>query len=211
MVNTDRYASIKNVFKRDPDTHKIILGEFSVLEFEYLQNCRWTFTEKIDGMNTRVILDDGVDFRGRSDAAHMPKPLMKHLRNTFDTERIRDEPIVYNKDLCLYGEGAGAGIQSGAKYSSTQFFTLFDVMTDYGWASRQDVVDIAKHLRIPVVPVLLEGTLTDAVKFVEFGVKSVHGNFFAEGLVGRPEPGLRDQYGNRITCKIKHRDFYVGG
>jgi hypothetical protein len=83
-------------------------------------------------------------------------------------------------------------------------------MTDYGWASRLNVVDIAAHLHIPVVPVVFDGPLADAVKLVELGVKSVHGDFFAEGLVGRPEPGLRDQYGGRITCKIKHKDFFQG-
>jgi hypothetical protein len=211
MVNTSRYASIKNVFKRDHDTGKILPGEFSLPEFEYLQLCKWTFTEKMEGMNTRVILDDGVDFRGRSDAARMPGRLMKHLRDTFDIESVRDESITYGEGLCLYGEGVGAGIPQSVKYGSSQFFVLFDVMTDYGWASRRDVVDIAKYLHIPVVPVVFEGTLKQAITLVNFGVKSVHGDFFAEGLVGRPELELRDQYGGRITCKIKHRDFYQGG
>lgn len=210
MTDHSRYASIKNVFKRDYDTHRIIPGEFSIPEFKYLQNCKWIFTEKMDGRNIRVILDEGVDFRGRSDVADIPGPLMKHLRDTFDVESIREESVSYGMGICLYGEGMGAGIQSGAKYSSDQFFTLFDVMTDYGWASRRDVVDIAEHLHIPVVPVVFEGVLVDAVKLVELGVKSVHGDFFAEGLVGRPELELQDRYGGRITCKIKHRDFYLG-
>jgi hypothetical protein len=211
MVNTSRYGSIKNVFKRDHDTHRIIPGEFSLPEFEYLQNCKWTFTEKMDGMNVRVILDTGVDFKGRSDVAHMPGPLLKHLRSTFDLESVQEESRIYGEGICLYGEGVGAGIQSGSKYGPSQFFTLFDVMTDYGWASRRDVVDIAEHLHIPVVLVVFKGTLYDAVKLVELGVKSTHGDFFAEGLVGRPELELRDQYGGRITCKIKHRDFYLRG
>jgi hypothetical protein len=100
-VNHARYGSIKNVFKRDLDTSKIISGEFSLPEFEYLQNCRWTFTEKIDGMNVRVVLDDTIDFRGRSDAAHMPGPLMVHLRDTFDIESVREESR-------LYGEGTAS-------------------------------------------------------------------------------------------------------
>lgn len=211
MINTSRYASIKNVFKKNPVTGKRTHGEFFLPEFEYLQFCKWTFTEKMNGMNTRVILDDGIDFRGRSDTARIPGRLMKHLRDTFDIESVRDESITYGEGLCLYGEGVGAGIPQSARYGSGQFFILFDVMTDYGWASRRDVVDIAAHLRIPVVPVVMEGTLDDAIQFVEFGVKSVYGDFFAEGLVGRPELGLRDQYGGRITCKIKHRDFYQGG
>jgi hypothetical protein len=164
----------------------------------------------MDGMNVRVILDTGVDFRGRSDAAHIPRPLMKHLRATFDIESVRDKSQVYGEGLCLYGEGAGLGIQAGGKYSPDQFFTLFDVMTDYGWASRRDVVDVATHLNIPAVPVVFEGTLVEAVKLVQAGFKSAYGNFFAEGLVGRPNLELRARYGDRIICKIKHKDFYLG-
>jgi hypothetical protein len=211
MVNTSRYASIKNVYKRDHGDGKIRYGEFSIPEFEYLQACKWTFTEKMNGMNIRVILDADIDFRGRSDAAHMPGPLLQHLQQTFDVESVREESRIYGEGLCLYGEGIGAGIPQSANYGPNQFFTLFDVMTDYGWASRQDVVDIAAHLHIPVVPVVFEGTLDHAVGLVRSGIKSVYGDFFAEGLIGRPESGLRDQYGNRITCKIKHRDFYQRG
>lgn len=212
MVNTDRYASIKNVFKRDRDIGRIIHGDFSLPEFEYLQVCKWIFTEKMDGMNIRVLLDGNlISFRGRSNTAHLPGPLRTHLRDTFDVENIRDEFTPYGESLCLYGEGMGAGIQKGTKYGPNQFFTLFDVMTEYGWATRRDVVDLATHLRVPVVPVVLEGTLADAIKFVELGVKSVHGDFFAGGLVGKPDLELRDRYGGRIICKIKHRDFYLGG
>jgi hypothetical protein len=164
----------------------------------------------MDGMNVRVILDDGVEFRSRS-AKDLPGPLLQHLRDTLDIEYIRDESRLYGEGLCLYGEGIGAGIRKGAKYSATPLFTLFDVMTDYGWASRRDVEDIAEHLHIPIVPIVFEGTLADAATLVSIGSKSTFGNFFAEGLVGRPELGLQDQYGGRITCKIKHRDFYQGG
>lgn len=210
MVSHDRYRSIKNVFKRDPDTHRIIRGEFSVPEFEYLQDCRWIFTEKMDGMNIRVILDDGVEFRGRSDVAQLPGCLVEHLRNTFDTEDIQEISKEYGEGLCLYGEGMGAGIQAGSRYGSSQFFTLFDVITDYGWASRRDVLDIATRLNIPLVPVVREGTLAQGVNLVSAGHMSTYGSFFAEGLVGRPELELRDRYGGKIICKIKHRDFYQG-
>lgn len=208
MVDHDKYASIKNVFRRNPDTGKVIYGNFSLSEFEYLQDCKWNWTEKIDGMNVRVILDEGADFRGRSDAATMPRRLTKHLEDTFELEDILTESCEYGKALCLYGEGAGAGIQSGAKYSPEQFFILFDVTTNYGWASRRDVVDIAEHLHIPIVPLVLKGTVKEAVNVVECGLKSSFGDFFAEGLVGRPFPELLNRYGDRIIAKVKHCDFY---
>lgn len=209
-VNHDRYVSIKNVFKRGMDIYKVVYGEFSLPEFEYLQNNLWVFTEKLDGMNIRVILDDGVEFRGRSDRAHLPGPLKEHLRDTFDIESVREQASLYGEGLCLYGEGVGPGIQSGAKYGAGQYFVMFDVMTNHGWASRRDVGDIAKNLQIPVAPVKLTGTLWEAMLTVEKGLKSDFGDFFAEGLVGRPVPDLRNIYGDRIVVKIKHKDFYLG-
>lgn len=207
----DRYESIKNVFKRDPDTHKLIHGSFSLPEFEYLQNCKWIWTEKVDGMNVRVILNDNADFRGRSDAAHMPSALMKRLRNEFDTEEILEKTSGYGADLCLYGEGAGPGIQRGDKYGPEQFFIMFDAMTTYGWASRRDMLDIAKQFHVMTVPVIFEGTVEAAINTVKHGFMSWFGNFYAEGLVGRPVQELQNQWGGRIIVKIKHRDFYEEG
>lgn len=207
MVNHDRYKSIKNVFKRDPDTGKRDAGEFSRTEFEYLRNCQWIWTEKLDGMNVRVILDGGAEFRGRGNGAKMPGPLMKRLRNEFDTEEVLARTNEYGEGLCLYGEGVGAGIQRGNRYGE-QFFVMFDAMTDYGWASRHEMLDIAARLGILTAPVVLVGTVAEAIKKVRWGLRSEYGPFFAEGLVGRPCLELRDRYKQRIITKIKHRDFY---
>jgi len=49
-----KYPKIQSVFKRDPKTHKFIIGEYSTPEFEYLKDCIWIGTEKIDGTNIRV-------------------------------------------------------------------------------------------------------------------------------------------------------------
>ena len=52
----DQYHKIQTVYKRDPATkHKYLLeGEFSTPELEFLANCQWEWTEKIDGTNVRV-------------------------------------------------------------------------------------------------------------------------------------------------------------
>ena len=209
MINHDRYESIKNVFKRDPNTYKIIPGEFSQIEVDYLQDCKWNWTEKVDGMNVRAILDcDMVDIRGRGNNASMPGPLMDRMRLDLDTEEILEKTSAYGEGLCLYGEGAGAGIQSGSRYGPEQFFVMFDAMTDYGWASRRDMLNIAEQLNIMTVPLIFTGTINNAIAVVRRGLISTFGDFFAEGLVGRPILELQNQWGSRIITKIKHRDFY---
>jgi ATP-dependent RNA circularization protein (DNA/RNA ligase family) len=162
--------------------------------------------EKIDGTNIRVILTDSAVFRGRSDNAQMPLRLLANLMDTFDTESILEQ----TDDLCLYGEGAGAGIQKGDRYGSEQFFTMFDAMTAHGWASRRNMLAIAEKFGILTVPEVFTGTITEAVEIVKFGLVSHYGHFFAEGLVGRPTSELANQWGDRIITKIKHRDFYEG-
>jgi hypothetical protein len=205
MVNSDKYPSIKNVFKKNSTIGG--RGEFSLPEFEYLQSCKWIFTEKIDGVSIRVILDDKVEFRGRSDATYLLEPLSEHLYQLFGNEDILSEYAEYGAGLCLYGEYVGGNIWQGNKYRPSLRFILFDAMTEYGWASRRDVVDIAEDLCIPAAPVVFEGTLVDAIKLVYTGFRSSYGSFFVEGLVGRPEPELLNRYGDRIICKIKHREF----
>ena len=46
-----QYHKIQTVFKRDPETKfkTLLMGEYSLPEFEYLKNNEWVFTEKIDG------------------------------------------------------------------------------------------------------------------------------------------------------------------
>ena len=208
MVKHNRYESIMNLYRRDHHTHKIVVGEFSLEEFKYLQRCRWTWTEKLNGTNIRAILDGGIDFRGRSDAAQVPVPLMKHLRNKLDTESIRDKTGEYGRGVCLYGEGVGLGIQKGSNYGPEQFFVLFDVMTEYGWTSRSEVEDVAARLDLPVAPVILTAPVQEAVNLAYDGFVSRFGDFEAEGLVGRPIPEFRDMYGSRIIAKIKCKDFH---
>lgn len=51
------YPKIETLFDRDEVTHKVIVGKWRLPEFEYLQNNNWSFTEKIDGTNVRVMWD----------------------------------------------------------------------------------------------------------------------------------------------------------
>jgi len=109
------YHKIQTVFKRDPDNnYKTLLeGQFSRPEFEYLADCVWVFTEKVDGTNIRVMWDGvKVIFGGKTDNAQLHAQLVQHLRDTF-TEDLMMEAFGAEGNVCLYGEGYGAGIQKG--------------------------------------------------------------------------------------------------
>jgi len=204
------YHKIQTVFKRNPDDkYKTLLeGQFSRPEFEYLAGCPWIFTEKVDGMNIRVMWDgSSVSFGGKTDNAQLHMHLVQHLRDTF-TEELMLEVFGTEGGVCLYGEGCGAGIQrGGGNYYQDKRFVLFDVRISEWWLQRLDVDGIAEKMGIPCVPVIGEGTLWDLVAAVKDGIGSTWGPFMAEGIVARPSTELCARNGQRIITKLKTKDF----
>lgn len=200
------YHKINSVYKRDPSGKQILWGEFSDPETEFLKDCRWVWTEKVDGTNIRVSWSsEGVRFGGKTDEAQIPATLIVALQELFHAEVFAgiDGPMT------LYGEGYGAKIQkAGSLYlPNEQSFVLFDVRVGDWWLRREDVEDLAKRLFVNVVPIVGEGTIGEMLSLVEKGFKSAWGDFTAEGLVARPAVELKTRAGRRIITKMKHRDF----
>ena len=199
------YPKIHNPFKRDPETNKVILWDWTKPEFGYLASNLWQFTEKVDGMNIRVMWDGQVvNFAGRTDKAVIPKNLTTWLTANFPPEKFAG----FGDGVCLYGEGYGAGIQKvGNLYRPDQAFVLFDVRIGQWWLTRENVDDIAKQMNIQAVPVVGCGSLRHGVETVAEGMESYWGDFAPEGIVARPVHDLFTRSGERVICKIKGRDF----
>ena len=210
------YHKINTIFKRDmtSKSKNLIIGEYSMPEFEYLKDNIWIFTEKIDGTNIRVIWDSttkSITFKGKTDNALIPANLYKELELIFKAEQLAK--IFPDTNLCFYGEGYGVKIQSGGNYiPDGNNFILFDIKIGEWWLKRADVEGIAQKLDIDVVPIIGEGTLNDLVKIVQAGFKSKiaqNKEFIAEGIVAKPKIELRDRDGERIITKLKYCDFKV--
>lgn len=201
------YHSIPNVWTRDMEGNKrLIINSWSTPEIAALKDCAWEATEKIDGMNIRVIVTDGaVSFGGKTDNAQIPAKLVARLRERFENNARLTEM----KNAVLYGEGYGAGIQKGDGYGEHQDFILFDVRVGPYWLRRADVYGIADGLGVPFVPVVGTMTLDRGIDLVMKGFRSNinRGACQAEGLVMRAPEGVLDRGAHRIICKIKHRDF----
>lgn len=211
---TPTYHKIQSVFKRDPDNRykTFLIGEWAEPEFGYLADLIWEATEKVDGTNCRIHIDesreDGMRVGGRTENAQLHADLYRRL-----TE-IGASAIANDLDgLTLYGEGYGAGIQKGGgNYRSDKGFILFDVMvTETGvFLERRNVEDIAKTLRIQrVLHVAWKGTLNDAVSWFRSNVYvfSTLREGEAEGWVLRPKTELRTRLNRRIITKMKVKDF----
>lgn len=204
------YQKIPGPFRRHvdgPNRNKLIVGEWSSPELAATAGLDWTWTEKVDGTNIRLIWDGHkVTYGGRTDNAQIPAKLVAVLDGLVPEEmfeqKFGDTPAV------LYGEGYGAGIQSGGVYRPDMGFVLFDVRVGQWWLRRDDVEDVAKSMGLDVVPVMLECPITDAIEAVRIGLKSDwNAAHYAEGLVGVTAPGLLGRDGERLIVKIKRKDF----
>lgn len=207
------YHKIETVYERDiGGSKKLIEGKFRNVVVEYLKDNVWQFTEKIDGTNIRVHWDGhSVTLGGRTDKASIPKHLLEYLTELFCANEAEElfEQIFGEKEVILFGEGYGPKIQSvGGLYRQTPGFILFDVMVGDMYLIRESVESIARAFGIDIVPIVLEGTIQEAVDLVKTRPMSIIGpNAPMEGVVGRPKVEILDRLGNRLIVKIKVRDF----
>lgn len=209
------YPKIETLFDRDPKTFSVTdtlrLPEFGLIN-------SWLVTEKIDGTNVRVHLSaDGLQFGGRTDNAQMPVILVNALRDTFSEEQVRAafDPDV--SEVWLFGEGYGAGIQGGGKYSKSARFRLFDVKVGDWWLNWSQVADVATKLGVETVPVLRsKATLSEAIALVPAtsAVATIESDAPQkpprEGVVCRTEPLLFTRRGDRLMWKLKNSDYKEG-
>ncbi len=205
-----QYHKIQTVFKRDPENrHKTLLeGEFSIPEFEYLQDNDWIFTEKVDGTNIRVMFDgEKITFGGKTERAQIPATLGQALMEMF-LPKLDLFKRAFPEGACLYGEGYGPKIQKdGGNYRTDQSFVLFDVRVGEWWLQRENVEDVANDFSIEEVPIIGHGNLATMVNRTRRGFNSKWGDFMAEGIVARPATELVTRSGHRLITKIKCKDF----
>lgn len=207
------YEKIETIYARDVDGTKLLMpGVYRNRFVEYLKDNTWVWTEKVDGTNIRVYWDGhSVTLGGRTDKAQIPAPLANRLNVLFggETNAQLFEQVFGEKEVTLYGEGYGKGIQAAGKAYNPDGvdFILFDVLIGYNYQSRDSVESIAQMFGVRAVPIVGEGTLDEAVKYVKGHPQSTLGNIDMEGIVCRPVMELRDRVGNRMIVKIKWNDL----
>lgn len=215
------YPKIHAPFKRymeGPNKGRLIKGDWSKPEFEYLSNNIFEFTEKVDGTNIRVELmrvEDSlvVKFAGRTDNATIPAPLLEKLHEIFPEHPTKAYPSNREANILdwmryhnlhgvtLYGEGYGPKIQGGGKYRDDHSFVLFDVKIGEWWLNGDSVKDIAINLGIDVVPTIGRGTLQDAIDIVSTGI-----TFNSHGTITRwGAGGLQSSWGDFLAEGIVAR------
>lgn len=203
------YLKIPCIFKFDGNSHKPC--GFTDL-WNNLKDLQWIATEKVDGTNIRIIWDGfRITFAGRTDKATIPPRLLDYLEKTFHAEGVEElfEQTFGAKPTIIFGEGYGAGIQTGGGlYRQDNSFIVFDVCCDGYWLSYDNVADVASKLGLNVVKLIGKGTLQTFYDYVASNPPSdINPKHEMEGVVCTPVYPLYDREGNPIKTKIKIRDI----
>lgn len=212
------YPKINTLYKRDPETFRVIPGSFTNPLYGEIEE--YIFTEKIDGRGHRVILHPNgkVEHRGRTDKSTLAdfelagaKGVVNNvlLRSSFSPASGTAYP-----EMTLYGELYGPKIQNGDKYTDKINFRLFDVRIAGRWLEWEELEKLAYNLEIETVPVISYSSklipensedMTILCLGSETAIMDSGRDLLAEGIVARTSP----QYvkGERILWKIKCKDF----
>ena len=210
-----KYQKIPNIFERDATPGaggKLIPNAFTSPELELLgEQPVWYFTEKVDGMNIRVMWDGvRVSFGGRTDKAVLPAPVVEKLTEYFGGEDKEElfEQRFGDGEVILFGECYGGRIQAvGPKYGPVDFI-LFDVSWNGTYVPAGRMQEIAGYFGIRTVPVVCWGSLAMGAAFVRTAPRSrLSDDAPMEGVIARTLPDLYRADGSRVICKIKARDF----
>lgn len=208
------YPSIESVWKREGK--HLVPGQVRQSEHALIRD--WLVTEKIDGMNIRLIFSEaGLDIRGRTDNAQFKQAWLDFLRSLVDVERAKEvlrHPSRPDWNVTVYGELFGPGIQKGGTCADGLQFRAFDIL--YGgtvWANYEAVRRTAASLGLNTVP--LVGTLwsiadipTTAESLDRFlgASRACPKQPRMEGFVARPQETLLNGRGERIVFKLTYRD-----
>lgn len=206
------YPKIETLFDRDEHTFKVIPDRLRCPEFSLITV--WQVTEKIDGMNVRVILEaDGtVRYSGRTDAAQLPAVLVDYLLTAFPGVAVARAFDPQTRAV-LFGEAYGPKIQSGGAYRNQVAVRLFDVAVlgeRVWWLIWPNVEEIASKLSVGTVPIIDTMPLCDAIAEVRgpsLAAREDGGSRAREGIVARTEPPLFTRRGERLMWKLKTRDL----
>lgn len=196
------YQKINTIFKRDANNIIMPYDGFAIPELEWLRNCKFDATEKIDGTCIRLevtptIADDGslitfeVAYKGKTDNANMPKHLDAFLKETYPEDKVLASlglPKVVTQEVMteknwtsfesipmytIYGEGYGMKIQAGGNYIRNGVgFIVFDVKVGDWYLLREAMESVAEKLGAPAVPYMGQFTIDEAIDFVRTGFKS---------------------------------------
>jgi len=204
------YQKIETLYKFDNATHKFKKELYNPI-VDYLKDCSWIVSEKIDGTNIRVHWDGHrVEWSGRTDASQLPKEVEMLLQEKFGESEIIFEQNFGEKEVFLFMECYGGKIQGGL-YGGKERLIGFDVMINDTYLDKMVIKDIFDKFNVETIEFKVVSNLQVAIDYVmNHAEHSEHCDDKyneIEGLVCVPAVRLYDNQGKRIIVKIKKKDL----
>lgn len=229
------YPKILAPFKRETNKSKYVNESlWSKPEFKMLKEVEWVWTAKADGTSIKLYWNgDKVQFFGHTDKSQLSKLTLDYLNKTFGTPEAESvfESLYGSNEVNVYGEFCSKEMNEDYGHPNGMFY-VFDVQnaTSGKWWDRNSVVEFADSFDIQAVPIMLKGTIDEAVRFVRLANRTWNKDFKTsyfistneksylvdcpffesaklEGLVGRLPYELLDANGERIITKVKCKDY----
>jgi len=208
-----KYSSIENSYQA-----KAVM--FWLKAFPELKDELFILTEKIDGANLQLVFEPGVAeykvgkrksflFQG-SPFFDVWNTLARYDAETSVLQRHTDE---IGKEVRVFGELFGPGINGRVNYGDKKKFRIFDIYIENILQSQAQLQSLAekykfKHLLVPTVAMItgLENALDFDEKFKSM-ILNIEGNL-AEGFVLRPYwQVFRMPSGDKFVLKKKRVGF----
>lgn len=171
----------------------------------------WLVTIKYDGQSVILsVSPDSYGYHGRTANTRFSdaQASFMHDQASVVSKRLRQHPVYEGKDVAIYAELIGPGI-NGNKHELDEFeLHVFDVRINGFWLDWFNMVGVCDDSCLE--PVRNIGgsamlTLDEIVSIVKN--KAGRGGEYFEGVVARSDPYLYDNKGNRLMFKLKATDF----
>lgn len=195
----------KTLFQRD-DKFKVIPGYLTDVRYGLIN--KWLLTEKMDG--TSVILSTknrGYSFHGRTAKSQFTPAMQQFL----DYEAQSAANNLYHSmvdEADIYAELYGEGIQGNPHGVDGMHLRVFDVRIGGFWLDYENMCDVAEKAGLRTVRYMGICDIPTAVDFVRSRqIGTIGRTDYVEGVVARTALNLYDNQGNRLTWKLKRKDF----
>lgn len=222
------YDKILAPFKRtDSKSKYVTVGTWSKPEFSFLQDTHFVWTLKIDGACIVISWDgERVSVKGHTEKTQFSDQTITYLKDIFCTAEAETifEDMFGEQPVDICGEFVSKEMNQNYGHPDGYFYA-FDIRngTTKKYWDRETLETFVKRFpQIGIVPVMLIGTIEDAVEWVKDaknnwnkdfskislkGAINPLGKYLIEGLVGRPGVELYNSKGERVITKVKCCDY----
>lgn len=223
MSEFQKYKSIENHYREK------FLNDTLQFHPQY-HTCKYVAQEKIHGANFQVLFTDigdgaiTIEFGKRSGIIAHNESFYNHHATVQRQEYVDLFENVCKfmrnlgaKQIILYGEFAGPGVQSGVDYGDKKFVKFFDIVIDGKYETPKNfylIMDDLDAIDLTVPSVGIFDTLKTALDLEVEGVESIvfpkEGNVW-EGVVIKPWDYIAENsHGEQVLFYIKKKDPKFG-